>query len=97
MDQPEDTKVGEVCQVRLDLLDARESYKALIKLHKQFVHPSKKRFVSLMKHADVWRQEFQDDIAKFCKKCPTCRQFAKRPTKMVVSIPMANTFKEAEK
>ena len=42
MDQVRDTKVEEVCQVRLDLLDERERYKALTKLHKQFVHPSRK-------------------------------------------------------
>ena len=32
-----DTRVEEVYQVRLDLLDERERYKALTKLHKQFV------------------------------------------------------------
>ena len=40
LDQVGDTKVEKVCQVRLDLLDVRETYKALTKFHKQFIHPS---------------------------------------------------------
>ena len=39
VDQVRDTKVEEVCQVRLYLLDEREGYKALTKLHKQLVDP----------------------------------------------------------
>ena len=39
VDEVGDTKVEEVCQVRLDLLDERERYKDLTKRHKQFVHP----------------------------------------------------------
>ena len=94
MDQVGDTRVEEVYQVRLDLLDERERYKALTKLHKQFVHPSKKRFVSLMKDADVWREEFKDDIDKLYEECQTCRQFAKTPARPVVSLPMANKFND---
>ena len=39
VDEVGDTKVEEVCQVRLDLLDERERYKDLTKRHTQFVHP----------------------------------------------------------
>ena len=94
VDQMEDTRVEEVYQVRLDQLDDRERYKALIKLHKQFLHPPKKRFVSLMKDADVWKQEFVCDIDKLYEECQTCRRFAKTPARPVVGLPMANKFND---
>ena len=90
VDQVGDTKVEELCQVRLDLLDERQRYKALTKLHTRSIHPLKKRLVSLMQDARVWRQKFKDDINKLYEKSQTCRQFAKTPTRPVVSLPMAN-------
>ena len=79
VDPARDTKVEEVCQVRPDLLDERERYKALTKLHKQFVHPSEKRLVSLMKDADVDKRQDKSLkmlLTKLYEKCQTCRQFA---------------------
>ena len=47
-----------------------------------------------MKDADVWREEFKDDIDKLYEKCQICHQFAKTPTRPVVSLPMANKFND---
>ena len=61
----------------------KERYNALIKLHKQLVHPSKKRLVSLVKVID-----------KLYEKCQTCRQFAKTLARPVVSLPMTKKFND---
>ena len=47
-----------------------------------------------MKDADVWRQEFKDDIDKLYEKCQTCLQFPKTPARPISSLPVANSVND---
>ena len=86
--------VEDVCKVKLDSMEDNERLKAMEKLHRQFVHPSKKRLVALLKDAGVWRDEFQCDLDGIYNKCQTCKLYAKTPARPVVSLPMARSFNE---
>ena len=94
VDKLEETKVEEVCKVNLEDLGKAERLKVLDKLHKQFVHPSKKRLIALMEDAGVWRKEFDADLETIHNRCHICKLYAKTPARPIVSIPMATSFNE---
>ena len=50
--------VEEVCAVNLSDMTKEERYKTILKLHRQFAHPSEKRLINLMKDAGVWEDEY---------------------------------------
>ena len=43
IDKSEEVPVESVCAVNLDALNRQERFKTLLKLHRQFAHPSKKK------------------------------------------------------
>ena len=51
IDKTEKVPVETVCAVRLQELNKQDRYKTLLKLHRQFAHPPKKRLISLLKDA----------------------------------------------
>lgn len=79
-----------VYSVELKKLDSGTRKKALEKMHRQFVHPSQKRFIGLLWDANVWREEFQSVIDQISDSCGTCKQYAKTPARPMVSMPMAS-------
>jgi transposase InsO family protein len=83
-----------VYSVSLEELDSGNRKKAIEKLHRQFVHPSPKRFIGLLKDANVWRDEFQSEVDQIYDSCVTCKQYAKTPARPVVSMPLASRFNE---
>ena len=50
IDKTEEVPVETVCAVR----NKQDRYKTLLKLHRQFAHPPKKRLIALLKYAGVW-------------------------------------------
>ena len=59
IDKTEEVTVEDVCAVRLQELTKEERYKILLKLHRQFAHPPKKRLISLLKDAKVERNSMK--------------------------------------
>ena len=53
IDTNEKIPVETVCSVKLDDVDEAERHKILMKLHRQFAHPSKNRLMALLKDAGV--------------------------------------------
>lgn len=84
--------VEEVCSVRIDDVDPKKRYSTLLKLHRQFAHPTKKRQVSLLQ--DIWRDSFDKDLKKIEERCDVCKTYARTPSRPVVSFPMASYFHE---
>ena len=83
-----------VYAVKLSDMSKDEKYKTILKLHRQFAHPPKKRLVNLMKDAGVWQEEYEEVVEEINQKCDICKEFAKTPPRPVVGFPMASKFNE---
>ncbi|CAG2239162.1 unnamed protein product [Mytilus edulis] len=94
IDKTETLKVEEVNAVRLDELNVEKRKTALLKLHRQFAHPPKKRLVALLKDAGTWKEEYDEDLSEIQSKCDLCKMYAVTPPRPVVSMPMAKQFNE---
>ena len=94
IDKTEEVPVEDVCAVRLQELTKEERYKILLKLHRQFAHPPKKRLIALLKDAKVWQEQYEEDMVQIEEKCELCKIYAKTPSRQVVGLPMATKFNE---
>ena len=86
--------VEHVCAVRLQNLDKKERYTTLLKLHRQFAHPSRMKLISLLKDAHVWKESFENDLALISQNCELCKVYAKTPARLSLALPMATRFNE---
>ena len=92
-DDHEDSMVMEhVMLIDLEQASIREQYKMLEKLHRQFGHGSKSKFVDLLKGAEKWRDHFDEMIDKIIDGCEGCIFKKRLPDKPSVALPMANDF-----
>ena len=87
-------KIEQVCTVKLELMEKKERKSVMEKLHRQFVHPGKKRLIALMTDAGIWRSEYEEELDDLYEKCHTCKLYKRTPPKPVVSLPMAQHFNE---
>ncbi|CAC5412668.1 unnamed protein product [Mytilus coruscus] len=94
IDKTETLKVEEVNAVRLDELNVEKRISALLKLHRQFAHPPKKRLVALVKDAGIWKEEYNEDLSEIQSKCELYKMYAVTPPRPIVSMPMAKQFNE---
>ena len=94
IDRTQENRVEEVCAVKLEDLSQPELVKTLIKLHRQFAHPSKKKLIALLKDAGVWRQTYDTEMSKIYDECQVCKVYTKTPPRPVVSLPMASKFNQ---
>ena len=87
--------VDKACETPVEYVNSVDlDYKSVEKLHKQFVHPPKKKLITLIKDAGAWKENLIEDIDKIYQSCQTCKQYAKTPARPVVSMPMAKGFNE---
>ena len=94
IDKAEEVAVEAVCAVRLDVLSKQDQYKTVLKLHRQFAHPTKKRLIALLKDAGVWKEEYYETVSEIEEKCELCKIYSKTPSRPVVGMPMATKFNE---
>ena len=87
-------EIKEDGNIVLSDLKPADRKKAILKLHKQFAHPSLTRLRALMKDAEVWKDDYQTDLDELYDSCMTCKLYSKTPPRPVVSMPMANRFNE---
>jgi len=59
IDKTQKVPVENVLEVCFDGMDIKRRYATLLKLHRQFAHPSKKRLIALLKDACVWHDEYE--------------------------------------
>ena len=94
IDKNEKIPVETVCSVKLGDVDEAERHKILLKLHRQFAHPSKRRLMALLKDAGVWKNDYLDILSTIEENCQLCKSYTKTPPRPVVSLPMAHEFNE---
>ena len=82
--------VNEVCLGSSE----KVKYKALVKLHRQFAHPSQGKLKALLQDAKIWNQDIAEKIAKIYDQCEICKRHGKTPSRPVVALPMASKFNE---
>ena len=63
IDKSEEVPVESVSAVNLDVLNRKDRYKILLKLHRQFAHPPMKRPIALLKDAGGWKGEYEETLA----------------------------------
>ena len=66
----------------------------MLKLHRQFAHPPKKRLIALLKDAQVWKEQYEGIITQIDENCELCKIYAKTPSRPIVGMPMATKFNE---
>ena len=86
--------VETVSSVKLDDVDEAERHEILLKLHRQFAHPSKRRLMALLKDAGVWKNDYLDILLTIEENCQLCKSYTKTPPLPVVSLPMAHEYNE---
>ena len=92
-DDNEDSMVMEnVMLIDLEQATIRQQYQMLEKLHRQFGHGSKSKFVDLLKGAEQWREHFDEMIDKIIDGCEGCIFKKRLPDKPSVALPLSNDF-----
>ena len=90
----EEVNVAWVLNVDLGTLTKPEQFKMMNKLHKQFGHTRKEKFITFMKDANAWRPELEEHLDKIIDACKGCLLLKRNPDRPVVSMPMAKSFNE---
>ena len=70
-------------------LSREEQLKSMNKLHKQMGHQTRDKFLNLLKDANAWYPEAEEDFNKIIDDCEGCLLLKRNP---VVSMPMASNF-----
>ena len=73
IDKTENIPVEVVCAVKLDNISEAERQNVLLKLHRQFAHPSKRRLIALLKGAGVWDGDYLDILTTIAENCQLCK------------------------
>ena len=94
IDKTEKIPVETVCAVKLDDISENERYKILLKLHRQFAHPSKRKLVALLKDAGVWQADYLEVLTRLEESCELCKSYSKTHPRPVVGLSMAHEFNE---
>ena len=80
--------------VSLNEISEDECKQRLLKLHRQFGHPSKEKLRKLLEDAQVWEGSFTDILDDIHTRCKVCKEYTHTPPRPVVSLPMASSFNE---
>ena len=71
-----------------------EKKKALLKLHRQFSHPSARRLKLLLQDANFEDKESFKLIEEITEDCDICKKYKRTPSRPVTCIPLARDFNE---
>eukprot|EP00111_Clytia_hemisphaerica_P023690 TCONS_00069812-protein len=61
--------VSQVFAVKIAELEDSDRYKVLLKLHRQFAHPSMVKLISLLKDSNSWSDEFKPLLLEIHQRC----------------------------
>jgi transposase InsO family protein len=85
------TEVTEVCAVFQNMtLEPKQ----LLHPHRQFGHPSYKKFTNLLKDAGVWESRLEEGVDKIYDTCKICKMFKRTPSRPIVGLPLAKSFND---
>ena len=68
--------------------------KNMLKLHRQFGHPTRERFVKFIKVAGHWNPAYNSTIDALYSRCRICKLFSKTPSRPVCALPVSSDFNE---
>ena len=71
-----------------------EKNKDLLKLHRQYAHPSVRRLKLLLKDANFEDKESFKLIEEITDNCDLCKKYRRTPSRPVTCIPLAREFNE---
>lgn len=71
-----------------------EKKRSLLKLHRQFAHPSNQKLSELLKNAKCWKPDFGRMLEEIRNNCEFCIKFKRTPSRPVVCMPMASRFNQ---
>ena len=91
---PSEVTIESVNIVNLKMCSPQERYNTLLKLHRQFAHPSNKKLISLLQNASIWDDIYQADLDQIKSTCEICIGYKSTPSRPVVSLPLANKFNQ---
>ena len=74
--------------------ETAEKKKMMVKLHRQFGHPSSSSLKELLKGANILDKESSKIIDYIEMNCETCHKYKKTAPRPVVRMPMATRFNE---
>ena len=74
--------------------DIKEKEELVIKLHKQFAHPSAKHLKPLLEDVRIYDSDCQKVSDKLQETCDVCLKFKRTPSRPIVSLPLATNFNE---
>ena len=74
--------------------DPKANEKKIIKLHKQFAHPSSDRLKHLIHDSGVSNSDIDGIVDQVSADCDVCKRYRKPPPRPVVSFPLANEFNQ---
>ena len=86
--------VDDVNAVDLHNLSSDDLTKTLLKLHRQFGHPSKSKLIGLLKDAGIWKASYNDIVSDIYTRCRICKEFSTTPARPVVCLSLAKSFNE---
>ena len=89
-----DVNIENVCSVKLEEMDGKGKYDTLLKLHRQFAHPSMNKLISLLKDAGIWHIDYTEILQKIEESCHLCKIHMKTPPRPSVALPMASEFNQ---
>ena len=90
----EEVNIAWVFAINLETISEKEKLKQMKKLHMQFGHTPKDKFIRFMKDANVWNDSLERHLDRVISGCKGCMILKRRPDKPVVSLPMDSTFNE---
>ena len=85
-------QIADVNITELDEDNHSTQMKALIKLHRQFGHRSKRQFVTILKEANRWQEKFSEMIDKIMDRCEGCILRRRTPDRPAVAPPLSSDF-----
>ena len=86
--------VSQVFAVKIAELEDSDRYKVLLKLHRQFAHPSMVKLISLLKDSNSWSDEFKPLLLEIYQRCELCKMYPTTPPRPAVALPLAAQFND---
>ena len=79
---------------QLDTEDQGKLKNMLIKIHRQFAHPSPDKMSILIKNSGSWKPNMNAIIKDIAEKCEICNTHKRTPSRPIVCLPLASKFGE---
>ena len=91
---PSEVTIESVNVVNVKTCSQQERYNTLLELHRQFAHSSTKKLAGFLHNTNIWDNIYQTDLEQIKSTCALCTAFKPKPSRPVVSLPLASKFNQ---